>query len=175
MRETAEAHSAIIGSSRNCVIEISNFSTQYMLYNPKIFMESGCAFSPPQPTIRSNKTEVCSFTSKSKATGAVGVLTYELLNMHSRQATSLLAVMFSVPSDYNIYKNWLSLGFFDQSQPTDEKLYELMYEGDPGDKFMRHESDGSGVTFTRESLTLRGTMSDEGRAMVKLELYDKMT
>ncbi|XP_013870306.1 equinatoxin-4 [Austrofundulus limnaeus] len=175
MPETAESHSASLTTNRNCTMEITNVSAVYCLVNPKIYMESGFPYSPPQPTIRTTKTELCSFTKDDNtATGAVGVLTYDLFNMQSRQCTELMAVMFSVPFDHNFYKNCLGVGIFEHARACDKKLFNLMYGDKDFTSFVRHEANGSGVIFKGRYLDVRATMSDEGKAIVKLELYDKL-
>lgn len=138
-------------------------------------MESGFPYSPPQPTVRTTKTEVCSFTKDDNtASGAVGILTYELFDMHGRHCNEVIAIMFSVPFDYNFYKNWLAVGIFEHTRACDHKLYDHMYNGKDFTNFVRHESDGSGVVYKGRKLDVRACMSDEGRAIIKLELYDKM-
>uniref|UniRef100_A0A8C6SV33 Uncharacterized protein n=1 Tax=Neogobius melanostomus TaxID=47308 RepID=A0A8C6SV33_9GOBI len=174
---SAESHSALLTTNRNCTVEISNISGNYCLVNPKIYMESGFAHSPPQPTVRSQKTEVFSFTKDDNtASGAVGVFTYELFHMKQRKSVGVMAVMFSVPFDYNFYKNWLGIGIFAVSQACDEKLYKEMYNGKDFTNFQRHESDGSGVMFSSKDhmLDVRACMSSEGKAIIKIEIYDKM-
>ncbi|XP_055085564.1 uncharacterized protein LOC117387429 [Periophthalmus magnuspinnatus] len=175
MPETAEAHSAHLTTNRNCVVEITNVSSKYCLVNPKVYMESGFSHSPPQPTVRSQHTEVFSFTKDDNtASGAVGVFTYELFDMQKRQAQELIAVMFSVPFDYTFYKNWLGVGVFEKSKPCDEALYKHMYNSKDFSQFSRHEADGSGIVFSSKTVDVRGCMSDQGRAILKLELYDRM-
>ncbi|XP_037547206.1 DELTA-actitoxin-Ate1a [Nematolebias whitei] len=175
MPETAESHSASLTTNRNCTVEVTNVSSAYCLINPKVHMESGFPFSPPQPTVRTTKMELCSFTKDDNtATGAAGVLTYELLNMQTRQSSELMAVMFSVPFDYNFYKNWLGVGIFERSRACDKKLFDLMYNDKDFSGFIRQEANGSGVTYKGQALDVRATMSDEGKAIIKLELYDKM-
>ncbi|XP_020506199.1 DELTA-sagatoxin-Srs1a [Labrus bergylta] len=175
MPETAESHIVALTTNRVCVIEIKNASTRYCLYEPKVHMESGFSFSPPTPTLRSGMTEVCSFTKDDNtASGAVGVLTYELFDMQQRRASELMAVMFSVPFDYNFYKNWLGVGIFEDSRACDSKLFDEMYKNKDMANFVRYEADGSGIVFKGKMLDVRACMNDEGRAIVKLELYDKM-
>ncbi|KAE8283875.1 DELTA-sagatoxin-Srs1a [Larimichthys crocea] len=175
MPETAESHAVALTTNRNCVMEITNVSSVYCLVNPKVHMESGFVFSPPQPTVRTTKTEVCSFTKDDNtASGAVGVLTYELFDMRKRHCNELIAVMFSVPFDYNFYKNWLGVGIFEHTHACDDKLYDLMYKGKDFTNFVRHEADGSGVKYQGRAVDVRACMSDEGRAIVKLEVYDRM-
>ncbi|XP_059180937.1 uncharacterized protein LOC131959742 [Centropristis striata] len=175
MPETAEAHSRHFTTNRNCTVEVTNVSSVYCLYNPKVHMESGFPFSPPQPTLRSMNTEVFSFDKDDNtACGAVGVVTYELFNMHTRTCDQMMAIMFSVPYDYNFYKNWLGVGIFPHGTECNDKLFDTMYNKKDFTNFMRHEADGSGVSFRGASLDVRGCMSDGGTAIIKLELYDKM-
>ncbi|KAL6094417.1 uncharacterized protein ACO6RY_15831 [Pungitius sinensis] len=175
MPENAESHSHTITTNRNCTVEISNVSSVFCLVNPKVHMESGFVFNPPQPTLRTAKTEVCSFTKDDNtATGAVGVMTYELFDMQTRHCNELVAVMFSVPFDYSFYKNWLGVGVFEHTRPCDAKLFDHMYKGKDFTDFVRSEANGSGVTYRGRAVDVRACMSDEGKAIIKLELYDKM-
>ena len=76
-------------------------------------MESGKTHSPPQPTVRPLKTEVCNFTKEGGAAcGAVGVMTYDLYHRDHRDSGEKVAVMFSVPYDNNMYKNWFAVGVY---------------------------------------------------------------
>lgn len=137
-------------------------------------MESGFVFSPPQPTIRASNTELCSFTKDDNtATGAVGVFTYQMLDVHNGNCSELLAVMFSVPFDYTLYKNWLGVGILEHMQACDKKLYDLMYYSSDFANFVRQEASGSGVKYTGKTVQVRACMSDVGKAIMKLELYDK--
>ncbi|XP_062389145.1 bryoporin-like [Sardina pilchardus] len=175
MPETAEAVSATLTTNRNCTVEITNVSSFYCLINPKVHMSSGFCFHPPQPTVRSTKTEVCSFTKDDNtATGAVGVLTYDLFHMQNRLCTERVALMFSVPFDKNLYKNYLGVGAFEAERACDKKLYEHMYEGKDFTMFSRIEAGASGLVHRGAHVDLRATMSNMGQAILKLELYDKM-
>lgn len=138
-------------------------------------MSSGFPHSPPQPTVRHNQTEVCSFTKDDNtASGAVGVLTYEMFNMRKRSSDEQMAVMFSVPFDYNFYKNWMALGIYDLGRACDQSLYDEMYDSKDMTNFVRQEANGSGLTYKGQEVDLRACMSDEGRAIIKLEVYDSM-
>ncbi|XP_026231594.1 bryoporin [Anabas testudineus] len=175
MPETAEAVSATLTTNRNCTIEITNVSSNYCLINPKVYMTSGFSQHPPQPTIRSTKTEVCSFTKDDNtATGAVGLLTYDLFHMQSRVCSERMAIMFSVPFDHNLYKNRLAVGVVDQTSACDKSLYDQMYDGKDLSKFTRSEANGSGLEYRATYVDLRATMSTVGKAIVKVELFDKM-
>lgn len=137
-------------------------------------MESGFPYSPPKPTLGSNMSEVCSFTKDDNtASGAVGVLTYELLDMRNKRCDELMAVMFSVPFDYSFFQNWLGVGIFEQTRACDKQLYEHMYNGKDFSNFVRQKANGSGLKFQGGKVDVRACMSDEGRAIVKLEIYDR--
>ncbi|XP_054454362.1 nigrelysin-like [Anoplopoma fimbria] len=174
MSESAEALAATQTSRRNVTIEITNLTSSYCLIDPKVYLNSGNCHSPPQPTVRPLKTEVCNFSKTSgKATGAVGVLTYDLFEK-SNGAKEKLAIMFSVPYDNNTYKNWLALGIYTQDKECNEKLYEEMYENKEMQGFVRAEAKGCSLTYEGTSLDIKATMSPLGRAMLKVEVWDKL-
>ncbi|XP_059204882.1 bryoporin-like [Centropristis striata] len=175
MPETAEAVSATLTTNRNCTIEITNVSTNYCLINPKVYMASGFSHHPPQPTVRSSMAEVCSFIKDDNtATGAVGLLTYDLFHMQSRVCSDRMAIMFSVPYDHNLYKNRLAIGVVEQSRACDKHLYDQLYDGKDLSNFARSESQGSGLEYGATYVDVRASMSSVGKAIVKVELYDKM-
>ncbi|XP_014059621.1 bryoporin isoform X1 [Salmo salar] len=175
MPENAEAVSATLTTNRNCTIELTNVTTGYCLINPKVYMYSGYCYHPPQPTVRTPKTEVCSFImDDDTATGAVGVLTYDLFHIQSRVCSERMAIMFSVPYDYNYYKNWLGVGVFEVARACDKQLYNHMYKEKDFSKFVRSEASGSGLEYKAQHVDLRATMSTVGKSIIKVELYDKM-
>ncbi|XP_041634338.1 bryoporin-like [Cheilinus undulatus] len=175
MPETAESVSATLSLNRTCTIEITNVSSGYCLINPKVYMSSGFSHHPPQPTIRPGVTDVCTFIKDDHtATGAVGLLTYDLFHMQSRVSSDRMAIMFSVPFDCNIYKNRLAVGVVEQSQACDKHLYDQMYEGKDLKNCTRSEKPGCGLVYRATYVDVRATMSTVGKAIVKVELYDKM-
>ncbi|XP_065135056.1 uncharacterized protein [Paramisgurnus dabryanus] len=174
--QNAESVSATLTTNRNCTMEITNVSSVYCLINPKVHMFSGFSCHPPQPTIRSSKSEVCSFTkSENTATGAVGVMTYDLFHMQNRMCTQRMAILFSVPFDYSRYKNVLGVGLFESSRGCDKALYNHMYDGKDFSQFTRVDAAGSGVTHKAQGVELRATMSNVGKAIIKLEIYDMLS
>ncbi|CAL9692862.1 unnamed protein product [Knipowitschia caucasica] len=175
MPEIAETVSASLTTNRNCTIEISNVSSLYCLINPKVYMASGFSQHPPQPTVRTAKTEVCTFTKDDNtATGSVGLLTYDIFHMQNRHCSERMAIMFSVPFDRNLYKNKLAIGIFEHSVECDKQLYNQMYDGKDLSNFTRSETNGSGLVYQGPNLDVRATMSTVGKAIVKVELYDMM-
>lgn len=81
--------------------------------------------------------------------------------------------MFSVPFDHNLYKNRLAVGVVEHSRACDKHLYDQMYDGKDL-SFTRSESSGSGLEYKAPYVDVRATMSSVGKAIVKVELYDKM-
>ncbi|XP_030611519.1 DELTA-stichotoxin-Hcr4a-like [Archocentrus centrarchus] len=173
MSESAEA--LAVESRRNVTIEITNLTSNYCLVDPKVFLESGNCHSPPQPTVRPQNTEVCNFSKgKGKAKGAVGVLTYDLFKRENNRADETLAIMFSVPFDYNMYKNSFALGIYKKGKECNESLYKEMYYNKEKVGFVREEPKGSGLTFEGSCLDIKGTMCPLGRAIMKVEIWDKL-
>lgn len=85
-----------------------------------------------------------------------------------------MAIMFSVPYDYNMYKNRLAVGVVEQSRACDKQLYKQMYDGEEEGRFVRSEMSGCGLQHRSTYVDLRATMSSNGKGIVKVELYDKM-
>lgn len=141
----------------------------------RVYLESGEASNPPQPTVRPLKTEVCTFSKTSAhATGSMGVLTYDLFERSRNDYIETLALMFSVPWDYNLYKNWFAIGIYPKGKECDQALYKEMYYQKNQQGFVREEANGSGINFEGKYLDIRATMCPMGRAIVKLEVWDKV-
>ncbi|XP_029953891.1 DELTA-sagatoxin-Srs1a-like [Salarias fasciatus] len=177
MSETAEALAANLKTRRNVSIEITNHTSNFCLIDPKIFLESGHCHSPPQPTVRPLRTEVCSFTKNTgKAEGAVGVLSYSVFGkgIPGPNPKDRIAIMFSVPYDRNMYKNWAAVGIYEVSRDVDEVLYKEMYFNKEQVAFERQEAKGSVLVFKGTYLDLMVTMSPLGRCMMKVEVWEKM-
>ncbi|XP_077595232.1 DELTA-actitoxin-Aeq1b-like [Stigmatopora nigra] len=170
--ENAEALAAEWDSYRNVTIEITNLTSGCMLKHPKVFLRSGYCHTPPQPTIRSKRTEVCNF-SRSYATvmGVVGVLTYDIYERGA--AATKLAIMFSVPYDYGLFKNWVAVGIFPVARETNRRLYKEMYAYWELKGFARQEGNGCGLTYESDKMDVMVTMSPMGKAIMKVELWDK--
>lgn len=142
-----------------------------------MYLENGGTYNPPQPTVRPLKTEVCTFTkSGGKATGSVGVLTYDLFERSRNDFIETLAIMFSVPWDYNLYKNWFAVGIYKKGRDCDKNLYKEMYyeKNEKAHGFVRAEATGSGINHVGDHLDIKATMCPMGRSIVKVEVWDKL-
>ncbi|KAM9336406.1 DELTA-stichotoxin-Hcr4a-like [Symphorus nematophorus] len=174
MSESAEALAANITSRRNVTIEITNITNNYCLLDPVVYLESGHCHSPPQPIVRPLTTEVCNFSKTSaKTSGAVGVLCYDLFEK-GKGANEVLAIMFSVPYDYTGYQNWHALGIYKKGKECDKDLFKEMYYNKEQKSFARIEAKGSCLTFQGDKLDVMATMSPLGKAIMKVELWEKV-
>ncbi|XP_049319883.1 DELTA-actitoxin-Afr1e-like [Astyanax mexicanus] len=169
---TVETISQSMNTNRNVAIQITNYSSKYTLVEPSVYTYSGFCSSPPQPTINKNTQEVCSFSKTGHtACGAVGVLTYKILPDDKLHRPEKLAIMFSVPFNYNHYENWFALGVYEAGKSCNYDLYyQMYYERGP---FKREKGTGSVLTYSSKTVDLSGTMSPQGYSVIKVELSDK--
>ncbi|MBN3296519.1 actinoporin-like protein [Amia ocellicauda] len=175
MAENAEAIAANVSTNRNVTVEISNLTSNYCLLNPRIFLESGHVYNPPQPTIRPMKTEVCTFSKiASKVEGAVGVMTYDLFERNRKDYIESMAIMFSVPFDYNMYKNRFAVGIYSRGRNCDQSLYKEMYNSKDHKGFVSAEATGTAINHVGDYLDIKATMCPMGRAIMKVEVWDKL-
>ncbi|XP_064815477.1 DELTA-sagatoxin-Srs1a-like [Oncorhynchus masou masou] len=164
--------SSSIPTNRNCTIETTNYCSSHVLVNPKVHMHSGYNLSPLEPTVGPSKRDVSTFTKTAgTARGAVGVFTYELFNPSNNNDTEIIAVMFSVPFDYNLYSNWFAVGIFNNCKLCDQTLYHEMYNSVER-KFVRGEGDGSSITYKGDHVTIKASMSCGSSAVMKVEVCD---
>ncbi|XP_073720794.1 DELTA-stichotoxin-Hcr4a-like [Misgurnus anguillicaudatus] len=170
--QTADSVSANIDRIRSCTIEINNMSEAYSLNNPKFYMCSGCCWHPPQPTISFKNIGVCAFTKIAfTAFGAVGVLTYDLC-LENQECTDRMAILFSVPFN-GLYNNTFGVGVISTDRVCNEAMYEKMYyEND--NSFIRGKAKDGGITYNAQRVKLEATMSNAGKAIIKVEIYDRL-
>jgi len=90
------------------------------------------------------------------ARGAVGVLTYKLSIPSGKDQR--LAVMFSVPYDFNLYCNWFAVGVFDENQSCDCHLYYEMYHN--SSKYFMRAKGGGNINFKHEGVVIEASMTD---------------
>uniref|UniRef100_A0A665VLC4 DELTA-sagatoxin-Srs1a n=1 Tax=Echeneis naucrates TaxID=173247 RepID=A0A665VLC4_ECHNA len=100
------------------------------------------------------------------ATGAVGVFTYDLFNADLNDYSHIMAVMFSVPYDRNLYSNWFAVGIFDRGNNCDYNLYDIMYNGCENN-FVRAKADGSCISYEGDYVVVSASMSDSSEATLR--------
>ena len=94
------------------------------------------------------------------ATGAVGVLTYYIPDMKST-----LAVMWSVPYDYNFHFNWWNVQLYDGKVKANYDIYEYLYYG--ADPF---QAGGWETKYLGDGLQCRGFMTTPGEARLEIHV-----
>uniref|UniRef100_A0A3B3Z739 DELTA-sagatoxin-Srs1a n=1 Tax=Periophthalmus magnuspinnatus TaxID=409849 RepID=A0A3B3Z739_9GOBI len=155
---------------RSCSVEINNNSGCFTLTNPRVFTESGHCEVPPPPMVGPCSMGSAMFNKTTgAATGAVGVFTYDLFNTNYNECSKVLAVMFSVPYDRNLYSNWCAVGVFERGTECDYNLYDTMYNNSDNN-FVRGQGDGSSVTYEGEILMASASMSENGEAFSSEQL-----
>lgn len=120
-------------------------------------MDSGFCEVPLLPMVIKEQQIICGFCKySSQAQGPFGVIMYDIVR--SNTAVCRLAIMFSVPFDRNLYKNYIGLGIFEQSQPCNADLLQKMYYNTEND-FKTAAATGGGISFESKGYTIKGTMS----------------
>lgn len=143
----------------------------------RVYLENGETYNPPQPSVRPLMTECCTFTkSSSSATGTIGVLMFDLIGRSNTGAPESLAIMFSVPWDYNLYKNWFGVGIYKTDRSCDKELYKEMYyeKKQKEHGFVREEAVGSGINYIGANHDIKATMTPLAKAIMKVEVWDKL-
>ncbi|KAG9268253.1 DELTA-thalatoxin-Avl1a-like [Astyanax mexicanus] len=160
----------LINTDRSVTIYISNSSSQCTLKHPRIYTYSGYCQEAPHPIIAKNTQKSCSFTKTTCSLyGSDGVLTYQILNDRN-DCIGELAIMFSVPYNYKTYGNCFALGIFEPECPCDVNLYNKMYH--ESGTFTRGNGTGSSIKYSRNAVTLEGTMSPQSQSKMIVELCD---
>ncbi|KAM7386081.1 hypothetical protein PAMA_008957 [Pampus argenteus] len=169
---SASQAAELLPTHRQCSIEIKNECSIYSLCNPRVYIDSGCCSTPLPPHIDSSSSGSALFTkTPNTARGAVGVFTYDLLNKSTKKSSEKIAVMFSVPYDFNLYSIWYAVGIFDESKQCDYDLYNHMYNNT--DKtFVRSKATGGGLKHDDEKVTIMATMSDTYQPTMKVEVRE---
>ncbi|XP_070697620.1 DELTA-sagatoxin-Srs1a-like [Pempheris klunzingeri] len=157
---------------RSCCIEINNTSGCYTLANPRVFTESGNCEVPLPPMVGPCSVGNALFNKTTgAATGAVGIFTYDLFNGDLGDYSHIVAVMFSVPYDRNLYSNWFAVGIFDRGNNCDYNLYDVMYNGSENN-FVRAKADGSCISYQGDYVIASASMSDSGESVLRLDISD---
>ncbi|XP_067383583.1 DELTA-stichotoxin-Hcr4b-like [Channa argus] len=157
---------------RNCSVEIINNSDNYTLANPRVYTDHGHCEVPPAPMVPAGSTGNAYFNKTTgAATGAVGVFTYDLFNEQYQNYSHILAIMFSVPFDRDLYSNCFAVGIFARGTECDYNLYDIMYNG-VEDCFVRSDGNGSSSCFQGEYVSVSASMSESHEAVLRVDISD---
>ena len=137
-----------------------------------VHLVSGSSESPLPPTLKPSEAGAARFVKSSIGfRGSVGVFTYDLVHESKQQNLGKLAVMFSVPYDFNLYSNWYGIGMFGSQKLCDKDLFDEMYkDGEKG--VVRGKAKGPSLTYRGAHVTIRATMSDSYKPVLKVDICD---
>ncbi|XP_038565998.1 DELTA-sagatoxin-Srs1a-like [Micropterus salmoides] len=156
--------------NRQCTVEIENKCSVYTLCNPKVFIVSGIYEKSLPPSLGPSESGSGRFIKTANtACGAVGVLTYDLQNDSTEKCDGKLAVMYSVPYDYNVYYNWFAVGVFDVNTDCDYSLYHEMYYG--AERGFARGNAKDKLTYTGKDVTIKATMTDRTISLIKVQVF----
>lgn len=91
--------------------------------------------------------------------GCVGVFTYDLQQEKRRTCYKKMAVMFSVPYDYNLHSNYSTVGIANTNINCDYALYYEMYYGKDS-WFHRINANVGSDVYTKDDLSIKWKMLD---------------
>ncbi|CAL8381812.1 unnamed protein product [Arctogadus glacialis] len=102
------------------------------------------------------------------ARGSIGVFTYDL-SLNGSDSTKKMAVMFSVPYDFNLYSNWHAVGVFDSNKICDHELYSEMYYKN-NSNFVRGKAADGIVEYKHRDVVIMASMSDSYTPYLRLKV-----
>ncbi|XP_075999281.1 DELTA-stichotoxin-She4a-like [Genypterus blacodes] len=168
-----EVGGGLLPTHRQCTIEVTNGCCNYTLCSPSEYINSGNASKHFPETISPSTSENALFMKSSgSACGSVGVFTYDLVRNNNRQSVGKMAVMFSVPYDFNLYSNWYAVGIFDTSKSCDYDLYCKMYH-EKENMFVRGKANGPGLYYKGKHVTIKASMTDTYQPLMRVRVTEQ--
>ncbi|XP_053545854.1 DELTA-sagatoxin-Srs1a-like [Bombina bombina] len=159
-----------VDAGRSVGIELINRTKSITLNFKSSFCESGHMLSPPSSTVSPGSKEICIFVkTPGTACGSVGLIVYHF------QRNSLV-VMFSNPFDRNIFSTICGVWITDETVQADHGLFnDLYYDKMPSLSFQRLVvgRDTQALEVSKDNVVVKATMSDDYKAILKLEITDK--
>ena len=105
--------------------------------------------------------------------GSPGVFTYDL-SLNGSSTTDEMAVMFSVPFNFNFYENWFAVGVFSGNKKCDYDLYHELYYDNSRGRFERGKAKDGAVTYTYGKVVIEASMSDTYTPLLKVSVNEIM-
>lgn len=138
----------------------------------RVYIKSGQCSAPLPPGIQSTVTGEALFIKTPKtAGGSVGIFTYDLLDISTKNSSEKMAVLFKVPFNRKQKPNMYAVGIFDISKDCDSDLFNEM-SNNKTSTFVRGNAKGPSLTHKGQNVTIEGTMSDSYESVLKLQVSD---
>merc|ERR1712151_232876 len=159
------------GTMRTAAHEVSNkfrddgFRLQFKGY----YLGSGLNNLGAQPTIVPGQKEAMCFKKvNDTACGTVGVYVWTVHGHNDGRAYNAdVAIMWSVPYDYNWYENWIAIKISQNLVPNYELYREMYYDSEVG---FKRETALRMCRFSNLGLDVRATMANVGQSTIKVEI-----
>ncbi|XP_036004576.1 DELTA-sagatoxin-Srs1a-like [Fundulus heteroclitus] len=157
---------------RECTVTIHNKTSGFILRDPQVHLHSGNCDIPLPPDLSPTESGTALFKkTRDTACGSVGVFTYNIVHKSTKQDHGRLAVMFSVPYNFNFYSNLYAVGKFSKNKQCDKDLYHEMYY-DSNDNLVRGHAKGPSLIHKGSHVTIRASMSDSYQPVLKVDVCD---
>ncbi|KAK7939337.1 hypothetical protein WMY93_002663 [Mugilogobius chulae] len=162
-----------IPTDRKCTVNIRNKTSRYILCKPRLHVESGkCLEAVPSTIDASSPGKLLFAKIPNTARGAVGVFTYDLCDNSTEKFIDRMAVMYKVPFNLTLKDIAYAVGVVDESTECNKELFQKMSKTtDP--LFSREKAKGPSITHRRNVVTIRATMSDYDKSVMKIEVSEK--
>ncbi|KAK7939339.1 hypothetical protein WMY93_002665 [Mugilogobius chulae] len=164
--------SKFVPKYRQCSVQIDNKSSDYILRNPRVHMDTGVCAEPLTPSISpSSKGKGLFIKSPRAMRGSGAVFTYDLYHSRRHECVAKLAALFKVPYDLNLKSVVFAVGLFGRDTECDKHLFKDMFSSKQ-DKFVRAKANGSGITVQDDIVNISSSMSNCAKAVFEIEISD---
>lgn len=138
----------------------------------RMYIKSGQCGAPLTPCIKSTGNGEALFVKTPKtASGSVGIFTYDLFDISTKNSSKKMAVLFKVPFNRTGKSNMYAVGIFDISKDCDSDLFDDMSRNQTS-TFVRGDAKGPSLTYQGQNVTISATMSDSYQSVLKLQVSD---
>ena len=101
--------------------------------------------------------------------GTVGVLTYDLTGGIPDKK---MAVMFSLPFNFNFFDNWYAVGVFDSNTDCDYNLYYEMYYNESSSFERAKAKDTPNLIYKFAQYVIVASMTDSYNSKIELRVEE---
>ena len=157
---------------QRCIAFGINNHLSHDLISPRFYIYSGKTEDIPLSVKKGEAGFASASKTEGTTTGSVGVLSYHIEGTDCR-----LAILWSVPYDYNLYENWFKISLVNKDTPIDKALYDDMYydrgkltNGKVAKATQGEATWDTSVKLANKSVKLAGVMGTGGKCTLNLSL-----